>query len=67
MGKEITLDEPSQSALLAALKELVVGKDINDKLKKNLLKKIENLEKKIEKRIEPNVPLSVAWAYRLPR
>ena len=53
-GEEVTLDEPSLSALLAALKEIVGGMDIKDKLKKNLLKRIENLEKKIEKKKEEN-------------
>ena len=56
-GEEITLDEPSLTTLLAALKEIVGGMDIKDKLKKNLLKKIENLEKKIEKKKEKNAKI----------
>src|SRR3989344_3112555 len=50
----MTPDEPSVAALLGAVKEIVGEMDIKDKLKKNLLKRIENLEKKIEKKKEEN-------------
>ena len=53
-GEEVTLDEPSLTTLLAALKEVINSMNIKDNLKKNLLKKIENLEKKIEKKKERN-------------
>ena len=49
--------ELSLNELLAQLKEKVQGLDIKDKLKKNLLKKIENLEKKIEKKKEKNAKI----------
>ena len=56
-GEEVTLDEPSLTTLLAALKEVINSMNIKDNLKKNLLKKIENLEKKIEKKKEKNAKI----------
>src|SRR3989344_1204928 len=48
-GSELSLNE-----LLALLIEKIQGLDIENKLKKELLKKIEKLEKKIEKKKEEN-------------
>ena len=45
--------------LIALLKQKVQGLDIKDKLKKNLLKKIGNLEKKIEKNKQKNATKNV--------
>src|SRR3989344_1743108 len=45
----IVSDETDISDLLTLLKEKIQSLDIKDKLKSNLLKKIENLKKKIEK------------------
>ena len=46
----IVSDETNISDLLTLLKEKIQSLDIKDKLKNNLLKKIENLKKKIEKK-----------------
>lgn len=45
---------PSLNELIAFLKEKIKALDIKDKLKQNLLKKIGNLEKKIEKKKQRN-------------
>ena len=46
----VVSDETDISDLLTLLKEKIQSLDIKDKLKNNLLKKIENLKKKIEKK-----------------
>ena len=51
-GTELSLNE-----LLALLKEKIQGLDIEGKLKKELLKKIETLEKKIEEKKEENAKI----------
>jgi hypothetical protein len=53
-GDEIIAPEPSLSALLAALKDYAHNLDIKEKLKNNLLRKIENLERKIARKKENN-------------
>ena len=57
IGEEVTLDEPSLSVLLAILKQKIQGLDIKANIKNNLVKKIENLEKKIEKKKEKNIKI----------
>lgn len=54
-GETVTIPEPSLAALLAILKDTIVSLDINERLKNNLLKRVTNLEKKIEKKKERNI------------
>ncbi len=48
---------PSLSDLLQILKDKISSLNIKDKIKKNLLKRINNLEKKIERKKEQNVKI----------
>ncbi|MBM3261516.1 hypothetical protein FJY93_03800 [Candidatus Kaiserbacteria bacterium] len=64
---EVTRDEPSLSALLTVLKDMIGRIDAPDTLKKNLFKKVENLEKKIEKKKEKNTKILSAFNKKIVR
>lgn len=49
-GEEVSLPEPSLPSLIEALKGVIGTADMGKKVKQQLLKKIENLEKKLEKK-----------------
>jgi pimeloyl-ACP methyl ester carboxylesterase len=56
-SEEVSIPEPSLSALLMALKSIIGASGMKENLTQRLLKRVENLEKKIEKKKERNAKL----------
>ena len=57
--------EPSLNELIAGIKEKILSLNIKDKLKQNLLKKIANLEKKIEAKKTKNAKILAKFKERI--